>query len=104
MTSERKNNIKCFRKVFTHHVSQEYLQRSLALIFQVSGKLLEGWKTIPPKTIPSFGVLENASDCNVPSIRLRSADCEGAVDGPAAILDKRNLIIARKDFSYKKIR
>lgn len=99
----RKNNIKCFRKVFAHHVSQEYLQCSLALIFQVPGKLLEGWK-IPPKTIPSFGVLENASDCNVPSIRLRSADCEGAVDGPTAILDKRNLIIDRKDSSYKKIR
>lgn len=76
----------------------------LGIDFSGVWKATGGMENHSPKTIPSFGVLENASDCNVPSIRLRSADCEGAVDGPAAILDKRNLIIARKDFSYKKIR
>ena len=39
------------------HILPEQLQCRLPLIKQVSGTVLEGWNTIIPKDIPSFGVL-----------------------------------------------
>ncbi len=51
-----KTNIKCLSKVLGHHVPLEQLQRTLALILQVS-ELSGGMNTILPKDIPSFGIL-----------------------------------------------
>lgn len=57
MINERKNQREVPFKVLGHHVLPELLQCALALILQVSGTPLEGWNTIFPNGIPSFGVL-----------------------------------------------